>query len=129
MTDYQKQGTDFLKETETEFRVRFVRWGKYFPDDTYERAIFRITLTTPLGKYSFRFGQSINDGKEPPTPYDVFASLTKDDPDTFKWFCAEYGYDTDSIKAHKMYKAVVKEWENISRIYTPEQLEKMQLIS
>ena len=63
-----------------------------------------------------------------PTCYDVLACLTKYDPGTFEEFCAEYGYDEDSRTAERVYVAVQKEFANLKRIFTNEQLEAMQKI-
>lgn len=63
-----------------------------------------------------------------PTCYDVLACLTTYDPGTFEDFCAEYGYDEDSRAAERIYIAVQKEFANLKRIFTPEQIEAMQEI-
>ena len=63
------------------------------------------------------------------TEYDVLACLTKYDPGTHEDFCADFGYDTDSIRGLKTYVAVQKEYHELCRIFTPEQLEAMQEIS
>jgi hypothetical protein len=52
-----------------------------------------------------------------PTAYDVLSCLTKNDPGTFADFCADYGYDSDSIKAQKTYFAVQEEWNNVRRVF------------
>ena len=61
--------------------------------------------------------------------YDVLACLTAYDPGTHEDFCSEYGYDPDSIRGLKTYLAVQKEYRELSRIFTPEQLEALQEIS
>lgn len=61
--------------------------------------------------------------------YDVLACLTKYDPGTHEEFCAEYGYSTDSVRGIKTYLAVQKEYHELSRIFTLEQLEAIQEIS
>lgn len=58
--DYEKQARDFLETTGTGFDCEFLRQGKYFPDDEYERDIYRITLTKDGRYFSFEFGQSYN---------------------------------------------------------------------
>lgn len=58
MTDYNKQGEDFLTKTETTFKVVFKRQGKYFDGDKDERDIYDITLTRGGRSYTFCFGQS-----------------------------------------------------------------------
>ncbi len=64
-----------------------------------------------------------------PSCYDVLASLTSYDPDSFKEFCSSYGYDEDSIKAKKTYNAVVEEWKNVQIIWSNEEIEKLQEIN
>jgi hypothetical protein len=69
-----------------------------------------------------------NDFKEP-SAYDVLACLTKSEVGTFKDFCGEFGYNEDSIKAEKMYNAVIDEWENIKMLYSDEEILKLQEIN
>lgn len=171
-TDYQKQGTDFLKKTGTTMEVNFNRQGKYFDGDKDERDIYDITLTKGERSYTFQFGQSIahsgrfivydnpargmsqgvwserlkrivaprddypmqrkwgkNKDFQAPTPYDVLACLTKYDPGTLQNFCSEFGYDTDSKRAEKTYKAVKDEYISLCRLFSDAELELMQEIS
>jgi hypothetical protein len=58
-----------------------------------------------------------------PSPYDVLACLTKYDCGDFENFCADFGYDTDSIKAEKTYKAVKNEYESLCRLYNDKEME------
>lgn len=120
MNDYQKQAQDFLTKSGTSFKAKYLKHDLYFADDKKPRDIYRITLKRNGGKYSFKFGQSIANsdyGQTAPTEYDVLAALTKYDPENFNNFCSEYGYDTDSRKAEKIYKAVQKEYNNIIRLF------------
>lgn len=64
-----------------------------------------------------------------PNAYDVLACMTKYDPGTFENFCSEFGYDEDSRTAERIYFAVQKEYSELARIFTPEQLEEMQEIN
>lgn len=61
--------------------------------------------------------------------YDVLACITKSDPGTFDDFCSEFGYDTDSRKAEQVYYAVVKEWRNVERFFTTDELTELQEIN
>lgn len=76
-------------------------------------------------------GEDVKRNKEfqEPTAYDVLACLTKYDPETFKDFCASYGYDEDSRKAEKIYNAVCEEWNNIKMLYTDEEINKLREIN
>jgi hypothetical protein len=127
-TDYNKQAIDFLNATSTSFKVEFKKHDFYFDRDKEQRYIFRITLKNKLHTYRFNFGQSIANIGIAPNPYDVLASLTKYEVGSFENFCGDYGYDIDSRKAYKIYKAVLKEWKNIELLFTPEQIELLQEI-
>lgn len=128
-TDYNNQATDFLQATGTTFTSEYKDHRPYFTDDKNSRDIYSIVLKNKSHRYRFNFGQSINNTGSHPKPYDVLTCLTKSDPDTFKNFCSEYGYDNDSRKAYKTYKAVKREWENVKRLFTTEQIEMLQEIN
>ena len=133
--DYEKQGTDFLEKTETKFVAEFVEFGKHFPSDKENRAIYKITLSRNGREYSFRFGQSIADSQgyydlhkkkgKIPTAYAVLSCVEKVDVGTFEDFCFEFGYDTDSITAKNTYEAVRDEYLNLARLFNNAELEQM----
>jgi len=127
MDEYTKQTNDFLEETGTTFKAHLESNGLYFDVDNETRDIFKITLKNKRGSYTFRFGQSIADTEKhiPPTAYNVLACLTKYDPVDFNNFCENYGYNIDSRNAEKAYKAVLKEWQNIKRIFSEEEINKL----
>lgn len=119
MTDYEKQAQEFLKSVRGDVKVEFLEYGKHFDDDKEARNVYRFTIKRGGKSYSGRFGQSIvatNAGNEP-TVSDILSCLTKNDPGTFDEFCSEFGYDTDSRRAEKTYKAVVKEWAGVDRVF------------
>lgn len=64
-----------------------------------------------------------------PTAYDVLSCLTKYPVYDFEDFCSEYGYETDSRKAYKTYKAVKREWENLAILFNDEELELLREIN
>lgn len=132
MSEYIKQAEQFLVDTGTRFEIGHQFTGPYFPDDKESRDVYQFTLTNARGMYSSRFGDSLINTrrmrKVKPSAYDVLACLTKYDPGTFENFCADYGYDTDSRKAEKVYFAVQNEYAALRRIFTPEQLGQLQEI-
>ena len=64
-----------------------------------------------------------------PTPYDVLACLTKYDVGTFEDFCGDFGYNTDSRTAKKVYKAAKREFGKVFEIWTDAEIEAMQNIA
>lgn len=96
---------------------------KVFNDDKEAMKFCRITA----GYYWPRDAKR-NEHFAPPSAYSVLACLTKYDPGTFENFCSDYGYDTDSRKAEKVYKSVLDEWENVQKLFNEQELELMQEI-
>lgn len=117
MTTYIADAEQFLKDTGTKFEAEYLTHENYFDDDEQPRDIYKITLKRNGKRFSFKFGQSIANRGEEPRAYDVLACLTKNDPGTFEDFCGEFGYSTDSRKAEKTYKAVVKEFAGVQRLF------------
>lgn len=130
ITDYQKQAQDFLKKTGAKLSVKFLKHDKYFDDDKESRDIYSCTLKRGNKSYKFNFGQSINASEkgEEPTAYDILTCLQKYDVGDFENFCGEFGYDTDSRKAEKTYKAVEKEYKALAKIFSEKELSLMQEI-
>ena len=126
--DYQKQATDFLEKTGTKFYCVWKKYGKHFADDRDSRHIFKCTIRRGKKSFSLSFGQSIADGSNPPTAYAVLSCLQKYDAGTFENFCSEFGYDTDSRTAEKIYKAVCKEYDNVCKLWTDQEIEELQEI-
>lgn len=60
-----------------------------------------------------------------PDEYDVMSRFQLSDVGTFKDFCDEFGYDTDSRSAEQIYLAVNDEYKNLCKIFTQDQLEKI----
>lgn len=120
MSEYTEQAEKFLKETKTTIKIKYLSNDYYFDGETESRDIYRITLTRKGKRFTFKFGQSLIGSElgEEPTAYSVLTCLTNMNPDTFENFCAEYGYDTDSRKAEKTYKAVKKEWAGVKRLFS-----------
>lgn len=101
-------------------KISFVEFARKYPKMMYENNyVHRAKLEKMLKEAKT---------EATPTAYDVLVCLTKYDPGTLEDFCSEYGYDTDSIKANKSYIAVIREYKQLERIFTPEQMEKLQEI-
>ena len=126
--NYQQQANEFATATGTKLKINRSEYGKHFANDKEGRYIFNCTLTRNGKRFTFNFGQSIAAGNTPPTMYDVLTCLTKNNPETFEYFCGEYGYNTDSINAQKTYKAVKREFNGVNRLFNDvlEQLQEIQ---
>lgn len=77
-TNYEKQANDFMAKVGATMKIDFLKNDFHFDGDKERRDVYRITLKREGKRYSFNFGQSINnsDGNTPPTAYDVLACLT-----------------------------------------------------
>lgn len=118
MSEYVKQANDFANKFGVKLSViGEPEYRKYFVDDREYRFVFKLRLKRNKKQYTFTFGQSIAQGSNEPNLYDVLACLTKYDPNTFEDFCSEFGYDSDSRNAVKIYKAVCKERQAVERLF------------
>jgi hypothetical protein len=64
-----------------------------------------------------------------PSAYDVLACLTKSEPaDNVDDFAADFGYMKPS-EALRVFKAVKKEWQEVQKLFTDEEIELMQEIA
>jgi hypothetical protein len=102
-------------------------WGDGGRRDKYQC----VVTGKGRGRLTITFWQSIHNtyASKPPEPYDLFACVTKYDPEDFANFCSEYGYDKDSRTAHLQWLAVQKEWRRVEKFFTLEELEELRQIS
>lgn len=63
-----------------------------------------------------------------PDDYSILTCLQNYDVGAFEDFCAEFGYNTDSRKAEKIYHQVQNEYLNVTRLYSDEEIELLQEI-
>ena len=154
-TNYQQQAEGILKEIDVEFKAEFV--DKSCPmwcDDEKHMHGWRYKITFSRGGRSIHlfFWNSYSDvtyapktvyekqqfdiygitkGWRPKTPtaYDVLACITKSSPGLFFDFCDEFGYDSDSRKAEQTYDAVLDEYFNLKKLFTDDELERLQEVN
>ena len=132
--DYKKQGEDFLAETGTTMEVveavpqKRPLWCK---EGEKHGIQYAVTIKNERYSYTFDYWGSISDAEyaENPNAYDVLSCLDVLYSDTFEDFCADFGYDVDSIKAEKTYRAMQEQDRALRRLFTTEHLEKLQEIS
>ncbi len=117
MEKYTQQAEKFAKTYGVRLKIAEPEYRPYFPDDKESRFVFPCVLSRGGKSYRFKFGQSIMENDNPPTLYDILSCLTKYNPETFEIFCGDYGYNEDSRKAEKRYKAVVREWKRVEALF------------
>jgi len=158
MNEYEQQAIEFLKKTNTKFSIRFVENGYHFTRDKEKRDIYQIKLEKNERKYLFNFGNSINDTKKrlrefvnmefkekmqiedlkewkskkyqsiKPTAYDVLACLTTYQPeDNVDDFALSYGYEKPS-EALKIFEAVTKEYNELCKLFSTDEMEMLSEI-
>ena len=125
--NYTQQAEATAKKLNIELIILDSEFKKHFADDKQERYVFKCKLKRGKKSFTFNFGQSIFNGSQEPTIYDVLTCLQKYDVGTFENFCDEFGYTNDR-KAERTHKAVVKEFKNMSRLFTPEELDLLSEI-
>lgn len=169
MTDYQKQALDFLEKCNATMEIEFlcVDVNQSWNDDS-KRNKYRFTITTPRGKMSGDFWDSIHNTEitlmtvkefiekhgwrfpsyyststmqkklkeikdaAAPTPYDILSCLTTYEVGTMNDFFDEFGYEVhsadDMFTFMNTYNAVIKEYRDLCRIFTEEQMEMLREI-
>lgn len=93
------------------------------------RSLKGNTRITDMERYRSALGRQLQDVKgTSPTAYDVLTCLEKYGYEDFEDFYANLGYDTDSRKAEKIYKAVQKEYDNVCKLWSDEEIEQLREI-
>lgn len=115
--DYRKQATDFCKKHGVKMVVGSADYTHPSWDEKNYHYVFPVTLKKGRRQMTIQFGQSLAAGAEEPSEYDVLACITKYDPGSFEDFCGEFGYDTDSRRAERTWKAVSREWRQVERVF------------
>lgn len=121
MTDYYELTRKFMVNFHVSMTFTWDGWRDHFGDGV-ERPVWKVRIRRYLGdkakSFQVMFANSLASGGKQPSPYDVLSCLTKYDPGDFEDFAMTYGCDMDSYKARcKIYPAVVKEWENIKKLF------------
>ena len=127
MSTYEQNALDTLAQVGGKIKIRLAN-EKPSPWSGWLTPHYRVTLSGPGGKYTLDYFASVNDGKNdiPATAYDVLACLEWFTPDSFAEFCAEFGYDEDSRKAEKIWRACLRQSKALHRIF-PSQEARDQL--
>ena len=172
MSEYQQQALDFLEKCNATMEIEFIgaETNMNWNEDT-KRNKYRFTITTPRGKMSGDFWDSIRNteitlmtpekycakhygwyynslmrheqakirrelqeakAKAVPTAYSILACLQKYEVGTMNDFFPEFGYEVhsadDMFTFMNTYNACVKEYRDLCRIFTEEQMEMLREI-
>ena len=145
MREYVKQAKDFLESCNATMDIMYLgtEVNKDW-DEKRERDTYMVNIRTPKGNMQVKFWDSINNTIKnsdlrrinrsliKPTAYDILSCLQKYDVGDIEDFICEFGYEIkkrgDLTRIQNIYNAVVKEYQDICRCFTPEQIEAMQEI-
>lgn len=136
--DYEEQAKEFLKSTNTELKIEFLKVGvNPLWEDGAKRNIYQCTLINKKHNYTFKFYDSAfnyeNKNVLFPTAYDILSCLTKYEIGTFKDFVNEFGYDVGKEKndgdTYKIYTGCKSEYSNLIQLFTDEEMECLQMIN
>lgn len=100
-------------------------------DNSAKHYAFTLVNHSNAGK---RYNGNYSQGsgiKNRPTVEDILNSLILDTMDvdftSFNSFCDEFGYDSDSRKAYKIYEDCLKESEGLKHLFTSDQLKELYI--
>jgi hypothetical protein len=127
---------------------KFISLDKYFPEDKEERYVIKVYIHNHSIMIDFKFGMSIYDTeilnktnfedmretvKNIRLKKDIYENILysilcccKMDyytPDNFKEFCAELGYNEDSIKDKAMFEKCIEQSKKLHLIFNDENIE------
>lgn len=122
MSEYTVKANQFLRKNNIVFTQKEPSWDykcEWDEQQPYGHAmsLCRFINKTTGKSMTVRFFNSLMESGKRVTAYDVLACLTKNDVGTFEQFCWEFGYDTDSRRAERTYKACKKEYTNVTRVF------------
>lgn len=129
--NYEKQSSDFLKETKTTLKIEFEKFGSmHWDKEGDKRNVYKCTLSNKNGSYSFPFGDSIQNTKtgRKPTNYDILVCLDVNFFDSFHEFCMEFGHDPEDINSASIYEKIRKQDYMLRKLFDEKQLEKLSEI-
>lgn len=129
--DYQNQAREFLNSCPATMSITYVdkvrvAWDKY------PHAMYTFVIKTQRGQMTGNFYNSRHNTEEgiKPTEYDILACLEKYDIGNMDDFMYEFGYEIhcveDMTNLISTYNTVVKEYNDVRRCFTEEQIKAMR---
>jgi len=101
-----------------------------FKDTPVDMDHWRVTLRRPGAKLTVYFSKGFGHEGKPAEANEVLNSLALDSSGVenasgFADWCGEYGYDTDSRKAHKTYKICERQMERLLKFLGTEAYDEL----
>lgn len=124
------QVREFLTNCGATIKVEYA--GLATPNwDTQEHEAYHCLIETQKGAMGVLFYASLANPQEP-SEYDILACLQKYEVGEIEDFILDFGYEIkqkgDLKKIQDTYNAVVREYQDVCRCFTPEQIEQLQEI-
>lgn len=155
MDEQQQSAVNFLSRSNAKMTIRYVgRDINKMWNESESRDKYSVSIKTPRGRMNITFWDSlyntrknkkaliynfddfINANNEPqtkPSCYDILSCLTKYDVGTLEDFMSEFGYDADNReeewRVKSVYNATRKEYDDLCRIFSDEELEQLREIN
>ena len=120
-------------------KVRFVDDGfrPYFTQEDESRQVYKVYVSFNGKKTMFTFGDSranSNNAKNPEIFKEEYKNIILDcitsdyysECGNFDDFCSEFGYDSDSRKAYKSYKAVQRQSEKHHKVFSDPDIDQLR---
>lgn len=135
---YQRQAINFLLETETTCDIQLMGLrNPNWKSDSKAVNCYNVTLKNKNHTYSFDFYDSIKNTEENKSAkfnfYSVLACMGHYTSESFDEFCSNFGYEfkneSDYIRTKTVHLACLDQDKNLKKLFTSEQLEKLQEIN
>ena len=133
MNEYVQQAKDFLKDCNATMEIKYA--GLAIPNwDTQQHATYHCLIETPKGEMGVLFYASLVDAQKGkfPTEYDILSCLSTYEVGDLEDFMFEFGYEIkqrgDLKRIQDTYNAVVREYQDVCRCFTEEQIEALNEI-
>jgi hypothetical protein len=121
--------SDFIKKTSVSLVYRKSDRNPHMED--FEGDHYRVTLRRGSKRMTFYYSKGYGLNGEPPTVEEVLDCLASDaagvqdaGADFAEW-ASEYGYDTDSRKANKIFTACLRQAERLKSLFSGAEYETL----
>ena len=131
-SEYNQQAIDFLIESKTKINIEFNGLAKTsWSSDKVNQ--YEVTLKNDRHEWTYEFCDSVRnteDGKSAKFDfYSVLACMDVNVTESFDDFCSDFGYEfkneSEYIKIKKTHLACVEQMNELKKLFTADQLEKL----